>query len=300
MTHYLLKSKAGKLGIGAVVVIIFIMGVLWSNGKQKHTEPENVETVAIKIPKSEIPSPDSSIPLEEKSEIQSETPDDEGMATDSPVTVSEVEGKPEEGGVTTELDSSKKEIGENPILEKDKKVIQPKTAGYREEDLPAAGQEQIVAEQSVTAIEPEKDVPVQQTDFETKKSFQPIANQKKEDTAIPKPLFSDTDHQELILQDIRLSENMKGKLLEVRANRTISKQKYFILSNPPRLVIDLPGKWQKPSFQLKEVSSDLVSKIRIWRHERKLRIVCDLISEKAIKPVITPSQNGVEFLLIIE
>lgn len=300
MAHYLLKSKTGKFGIGAVIVIIIIMGVLWINGKQKHTEPDTLETVAIKIPKSEIPSPDSFIPVEEKSEIQSEPPGDAGMAIDSPVTVSEVEGKPEEGGVTGKPDSSKNEIGENSILEKDEKVIQPKTAGYREEDLPAAGQEQIVAEQSVTAIEPEKDVPVQQTDFETKKSLKPIANQKKDDTASPKPVFSNTDHQELILQDIRLSENMNGKLLEVWANRTIQKQKYFVLSNPPRLVIDMPGKWQKPSFQLKEVSSDLVSKIRIWRHERKLRIVCDLLSDKVIKPVITPSPNGVEFLLMTE
>ncbi len=300
MAHYILKSKAGKFGIGAVVVFIFIIGVLWINGKQKLTEPETLETVAIKIPKSEIPSPDYSISVEEKSKIQSEPPGDAGMAIDSPVTVSEVEGKSEEGGVTAESDSSKNAIGEDPILEKDGKVIQTKTAGYREENLPVVPQEQIVAEQSAPTREPEKDVPVQQTDFEAKKSLQPIANQKKEDTTIPKLVFSDTDHQELILQDIRLSENMKGKLLEVWANRTIPKQKYFVLSTPPRLVIDLPGKWQKPSFQLKTVSSDLVSKIRIWRHERKLRIVCDLLSDKVIKPVVTPSPNGVEFLLITE
>ncbi len=300
MAHYILKSKAGKFGIGAVVVFIFILGVLWINGKQKNTEPEPIETVAIKIPKSEIPSSNASISLEEKSDIESEAIGDAGMAVDSPVTVSEVEGKPEEGSVTTEPDSSKEENGENRSLEKDGKVIQAKTAGYREEDLPAAGQEKIVAESAVPGIEPKKDVPVQQADFETKNGLQPLANQKKEDTAIPKPVLSEADHQELILQDIRLSENMKGKLLEVWANRTILKQKYFVLSNPPRLVIDLPGKWQKPSFQLKEVSSDLVSKIRIWRHERKLRIVCDLISEKVIKPVITPSQNGVEFLLMTE
>jgi hypothetical protein len=296
MAHYILKSKAGKFGIGAVVVFIFIVGVLWINGKQKHTEPGILETVAIKIPKSEIPPQDSSIPVEEKSELAG----DAEMVIDPSVTVSKVEEKSKEGGVTTEPDSSKNAIGENRGLEKDGKVIQTKTAGYREENLPAAGQEQIVAAQAAPAREPEKDVPVQQADSETKKGLQPKANQKKEDTAIPKPVFSDTDHQELILQDIRLSENMKGKLLEVWANRTISKQKYFVLSTPPRLVIDLPGKWKKPSFQLKTVSSDLVSKIRIWRHERKLRIVCDLILDKVIKPVVTPSPNGVEFILMTE
>jgi hypothetical protein len=300
MAHYILKSKAGKFGIGAVVIFIFIIGALWIKGKQKNTEPENSETIAIKIPKSEIPSPDSSIPVKEKSEIQSESPGDAEMATDPPVAVSEEEGKSEEGGVATGPDSSKIAIGENRSHEKDRKVSQTKTAVYREEDLPAAGQTQVEAEKVAPAIVPENVVPVQQTDSETEKSIQPKTNQKKEDTGVPKPVFSDTDHQELILHDIRLSENMKGKILEIRANKAIPKHRYFVLSTPPRFVIDLPGKWQKPSFQLKAVSSDLVSKIRLWRHEKKLRIVCDLMSDKVIKPVVTQSPDGADFLLITE
>jgi hypothetical protein len=301
MDLYILKSKTAKFGIGAVVVVIFIIGVLWIHGKQKHTEPENRETIVMKIPKSEIPSPDSSMLIEEKPEIQSELPPEAAeKGINPPVAVSEAEGKSKEGGVSVEPESAINEMGENQSLEKDGKGIQAETAGYHEEDLPDAGQEQIVAEKAAPAIEPENDVPKQQTDSETKKSIQPEANQKIEDSAVPKPAVSDTDHQELMLQDIRLSENMKGKILEVLANKSIPKHRYFVISNPPRLVIDLPGKWKKPSFQYKTVSSDLVSKIRLWRHERKLRIVCDLLSVKNIKPVVTQTSNGAEFLLITE
>ena len=103
-----------------------------------------------------------------------------------------------------------------------------------------------------------------------------------------------------MLQDIRLSENMKGKVLEVWANGTIEKYKYFILSNPPRLVIDLPGKWKEPNFHIKAVENDLISKVRLWRHDSKLRIVSDLTSDRTLKPVVTPNPDGVEFLLITE
>ncbi|RPJ78434.1 MAG: AMIN domain-containing protein, partial [Deltaproteobacteria bacterium] len=280
MDLYILKSKTAKFGIGAVVVVIFIVGVLWINGKQKHTEPETRETIVMKIPKSEIPSPDSSVSIEEKPDIQSELPPDEAeQGINPPVAVSEAEGKLKEGGISVEPESAINEMGENRSLEKDGKGIQLETAGYHEEDLPGAGQEQIVVEKAAPAIEPENDVPKQQqTDSEIKNRIQPEANQKKEDSAVPKPAFSDTGHPELILQDIRLSENMKGKILEIRTNNSIPKHRYFVLSSPPRLVIDLPGKWKKPSFQYKTVSSDLVSKIRLWRHERKLRIVCDLLS----------------------
>lgn len=300
MDFYILKSKTAKFGIGAVVVI-FIIGVWWINGKQKHTEPVTRDTIVMKIPKSEIPSPDTSVSIEDKPEIQSELPPvaaEKGI--NPPVAVSEAEGKSKEGGVPDEPESGINEMGENQSLEKDGKGVQAETAGYHEEELPDAGQEQIVAEKTAPAIVPENDVPKQQTDFETKKSILPEENQKEEKSAISKPFFSDTDHQELILQDIRLSENPKGKILEIWANNSIPKHRYFVLSNPPRLVIDLPGKWKKPSFQNKTVSSDLVSKIRLWRHERKLRIVCDLLLEKNIKPVVTQTSNGAAFLLITE
>jgi hypothetical protein len=102
------------------------------------------------------------------------------------------------------------------------------------------------------------------------------------------------------LQDIRLSENLKGKVLEVWANKTVAKYKYFILGNPPRLVIDLPGKWKEPDFRIKAMENDLISRIRLWRHDSKLRIVSDLTSNRSLKPVVSPNSEGVEFLLITD
>jgi hypothetical protein len=301
MVHNILKSKTGKYGIGAAVILVFIIGLLWINGKQESSVRENRETVAMKIPKPEpaaVPVSDVSPRMEEEQTILPETSEPEEMMIDSEmvmespeapvetpesmavpeVSIRELERKPEEN-VSAGSETPLVEIQNDPIPEADDPVTQSLAASDGPEAPPVAVPMKKAAE---------KKIPI-------------IRNSRKEATKVANT-EADFQHmeKEFVLQDIRLSENLKGKVLEVWANKTVAKYKYFILGNPPRLVIDLPGKWKEPHFRTKAMENDLISRIRIWRHDSKLRIVSDLTSNRSLKPVVLPNSEGVEFLLITE
>jgi hypothetical protein len=318
MAHNILKSKTGKIVMGGVVLFIFIIGLLWINGKHKRTVPETQETVSMKIPKSKpIAKPDFQEPLEtsvpevvvpDPSMMREETPQElqEDLDTSETVigsveTVNEPEIKPEEI-VSSEPDISTNEIEENQKPADDDKIVQEVTPDAHEEEVVVTTKEQLKEAAVVPPAESESETkdPIQAMDSKTDKIITAQTSRKKEESAPQKQSVSEADGQAFILHEIRMSENMKGKILEIWANKAIRKYRYFTLSNPPRLVIDLPGNWKEPEFHSKAIENDLILKIRLWRHAKKLRIVNDLLSDQAINPVVTPNSEGVEFLLVTE
>ncbi len=86
--------------------------------------------------------------------------------------------------------------------------------------------------------------------------------------------------------------------LQLIADKPIDQYRHMRLSNPERLVIDLPGQWRiDRGVRLKTaVDNEIIGLIRIGRHENKLRIVLDLKTAQVSPPEFA---KGVESLRIL-
>ncbi|MBW1768899.1 MAG: AMIN domain-containing protein [Deltaproteobacteria bacterium] len=74
--------------------------------------------------------------------------------------------------------------------------------------------------------------------------------------------------------------------VEVLADGPIPNARKFFMDRPPRLVIDLKGKWREPEYSVVEVNSSIVRRIRIGKHIDKLRIVIDLKDRRLVTSAI--------------
>ena len=288
MIEKLFKSLSIKIIAGAIVFFVVVFGLFLLAGKKPQSSiPDTGIPAARKIPKSnsmvepfvkkisaKLPSPEN-IPettIEEKIPESDETllnPENsfEPEEGDKIESIS-AEETPEEGEVAESV--SVNETDELPGMEDGGKIV---------------GEEP--AEETGLRIteEPEAEKPVVKGEPEPKTL---IAEKKQ--------LVPEHDEQNII-RDIVLSESGSEQKLIFQTDSPVIKYKYFILSNPPRLVVDLPGVWKDPDFSEKKVDSSLVSRIRIWNHGDKLRIVNDLKSDKTLFPVFTKSSDGVEVVL---
>ncbi len=91
-----------------------------------------------------------------------------------------------------------------------------------------------------------------------------------------------------------IKQNVYGKdfSMAILADGPINKYRYFFLYSPPRLVIDLLGKWEKPKRFEIDIESDTVKKVRIWKYSDKLRLVNDLHHKELLTPVFKKSSKG--------
>jgi len=97
------------------------------------------------------------------------------------------------------------------------------------------------------------------------------------------------------------SEGTDGFRVDVLAHGPIERHRHFFMGDPPRLVIDLPGRWRTPRFHARRVESRMVERIRIGRHPNKLRLVLDLRSEiHDPGAVIRESSSGLSIVLPAE
>jgi type IV pilus assembly protein PilQ len=73
----------------------------------------------------------------------------------------------------------------------------------------------------------------------------------------------------------------QGAVIELRADGPIAGHEHFVLDDPPRLVVDLPGLVSRvPSARI-SVARGGVSQVRVGQHEGKVRIVVDGSGELA-------------------
>lgn len=94
------------------------------------------------------------------------------------------------------------------------------------------------------------------------------------------------------------STDRDGFRVEVLAHGPIERHRHFFMGDPPRLVIDLPGRWDTPRFHARRVESRMVERIRIGRHPDKLRLVLDLRPEvRDPAAVIRESSRGLAIVL---
>ncbi|MEZ4354048.1 MAG: type IV pilus secretin PilQ [Myxococcota bacterium] len=77
------------------------------------------------------------------------------------------------------------------------------------------------------------------------------------------------------LSKVSTSRHGDGVLVSLEADGNIGSLEAFTLSNPARLVIDLPGLVMGPGAKTVEVGSALVERVRVGAHSGKVRIVVD-------------------------
>jgi len=77
----------------------------------------------------------------------------------------------------------------------------------------------------------------------------------------------------------------------------IRKYSHFALNPPPKLVLDIPGKWRYPGDTVLPVESDIVESIRVGEHSDMLRVVIDLKGRKTMIPAIEETQDGLMLII---
>lgn len=224
-----------------------------------------------KINMNKIPQPNTpSQTAENKPPLETPPPSGSEMPTTSPAVAD----------IAPSADTSMKEIAQSspapetkpvgtigsPVNESSKK-ISPEDSSKAPEDLPETDLTETVSSDETT---PEDEItPKKETVYDT---------------------GDDTVYS---LNDISFKDN-RGKLeMKLIANRPLNKYKFFVLSKPSRIVIDLFGQWNKPPFWEKNVATSRIVKLRIWRYKDKLRIVGDLKNDKTVNADFTPVSDGV-------
>jgi len=96
------------------------------------------------------------------------------------------------------------------------------------------------------------------------------------------------------LLGVRTETSADGTVIRLDADGTIAGAKSFVLSEPARLVIDLPGIESKLAESLVAVGSAHVQRIRVGQHEGKVRVVMDAGEDASAFPerVLTPTADG--------
>jgi type IV pilus assembly protein PilQ len=103
-----------------------------------------------------------------------------------------------------------------------------------------------------------------------------------------------SDGSATALLDVRTEASADGTVIRLDADGTIAGAKSFLLSEPARLVIDLPGIESKLAKNLVSVDSAHVQRIRVGQHEGKVRVVMDAGADASVlgERVLTPTADG--------
>jgi hypothetical protein len=100
------------------------------------------------------------------------------------------------------------------------------------------------------------------------------------------------------LKSIEPKDSEEELRVEILADGPIHNAKKFFMDRPPRLVIDLKGKWRNPEYSVIGVNSTIVRRIRIGKHIDKLRIVFDLKDRKLVtSAMIQRMHNGLATII---
>ncbi|MFW5854577.1 MAG: AMIN domain-containing protein, partial [Thermodesulfobacteriota bacterium] len=83
----------------------------------------------------------------------------------------------------------------------------------------------------------------------------------------------------------------------IKADGGITDYRSFFLKSPPKLVIDIPGKWEQKTRSVIEMDHDLVKRVRVGEHPEFIRVVLDLEKEKVSKPDFTETAEGLRVSL---
>ena len=80
--------------------------------------------------------------------------------------------------------------------------------------------------------------------------------------------------------------------MTVDAAGPVRAHKIFYLADPPKLVVDLPGKWEREVSSPVAVSGELVRRVRIGAHPDFVRLVLDLAVDGPVGHDAVPTATG--------
>ncbi|MDM8524597.1 AMIN domain-containing protein [Desulfococcaceae bacterium HSG8] len=96
-----------------------------------------------------------------------------------------------------------------------------------------------------------------------------------------------------VLKKMRSEASQGAFTLFIPSDGPIRDYKSFTLAQiPPKVVIDLVGKWKYTGKTALRMDSDIVWRVRVGEHADKLRVVMDLKGKKTLIPVIEESSEG--------
>lgn len=198
----------------------------------------------------------------------------------------------------------KRSILDQPPLElPDESSVEEKTEGrITEEDLALKPEDEATTEgYSDNAIESP-----QKTDVDKKTAEEPEPSVVAVKPAFPekKPepgseeISKNSVHQ---LKGIEATYSHGEFRMSILTDESVQNYKAFALDNPPRLVINLKGKWRNRTKKQQSVESNIIKKIRIGEHPDKknpyLSIVLDAEPGISLTPKFEESAEGLILIL---
>lgn len=93
---------------------------------------------------------------------------------------------------------------------------------------------------------------------------------------------------------VKISESKGMVSILLKTDKIITKHKHFFITNPkpPRIVVDLPGKWKHRGDTTFNAKGDIISRVRVGQHPDFFRIVLDMKTKKQIFPSYKESPEG--------
>nr|WP_245168277.1 AMIN domain-containing protein [Desulfobaculum xiamenense] len=85
--------------------------------------------------------------------------------------------------------------------------------------------------------------------------------------------------------------------ITLRSTAPIESVRSYLLADPPRLVVDLPGTWEYRGATRIPVDKGIVRAVRTGIHADKLRVVLDLTAPPSRKPTVQKSDDGLSILV---
>lgn len=98
--------------------------------------------------------------------------------------------------------------------------------------------------------------------------------------------------------DYSITADGHNELL-IQGDAPIKNHKSFLLTNPSRLVLDIPGVTLHGNTVELPVNRPELSRIRIARHPDKVRFVFDLTEETNVRHTVTEQNNGLKVMLLL-
>jgi serine/threonine protein kinase len=108
----------------------------------------------------------------------------------------------------------------------------------------------------------------------------------------PKANRQNEGNQALRILTIRQLENKETFKMGLEASGAIKDYATFTMTRPPRLVVNLRGRWQISGRRTFPMSDNLVRQVRIGEHPEYLAVVLDLKRIPSVPPEIEKNDNG--------
>lgn len=274
------RSTAGKVAGGLVVLIVFW---IWLNPLERFAPGPDEPPPPEPLPQSEAPAPDTPEP-----------PDFRPSSTGDLASAPQADGS----------DIVETDLGPTPSASESDGQEAPSGEVVAEApDAPAVREPAPSAERPAGAGERplDSDTPAGKSDPD-----QPAEAESPELKRV-QPGTEKTHKQPRLVETAKKgSRAFKGVArtpavgefrMTVRADGPVIRYNAFTLESPPRLVVNLPGKWENQGRATYPMDSDLVDRVRVGEHPDYLSIVLDLKGKAPASPTIEKTDNGFSLTL---